>query len=411
MSSTADTETATPSRRPSTSCAQGLLAALEAELGDAVVGSHLEPGDDLWVRVAHRRLARPPAWRRATSSASTYFASCRRSTGCRRRSGKGEDDPTRTAARALDRDSSRASPAASTRFQVFARVVDSATTHVGSPLKVRRPRRHDDVSSVDARLRRRRLARARDLGDVRHRLRRPSRPAPHLPAVGDFEGHPAAQGLPAARPHGEAVAGHRRRRAHAGPATTRARGRPTHDRRHRPPAARLHRRPGRRRPRQRRARDRGHDPQHRAAAPGHPRHAAHHRAGSTASRSCGPTRSWATCTAATRSSPRSAPTRRSRRSSTASTGWASFANEVPFILAAEKLMEVEAPPRAQWIRTILFELARIANIDAVPRRHGRAARRADAGRSTRSATASTCSTRSRRSPAVASTRTSTASAA
>ena len=25
----------------------------------------------------------------------------------------------------------------------------------------------------------------------------------------------------------------------------------------------------------------------------------------------------------------------------------SFANEVPFILAAEKLMEIEAPPRAQ----------------------------------------------------------------
>jgi NADH-quinone oxidoreductase subunit D len=40
----------------------------------------------------------------------------------------------------------------------------------------------------------------------------------------------------------------------------------------------------------------------------------------------------------------------------------SFANEVPFILAAEKLMEVEAPPRAQHIRTILFELSRIANI-------------------------------------------------
>jgi NADH-quinone oxidoreductase subunit D len=40
----------------------------------------------------------------------------------------------------------------------------------------------------------------------------------------------------------------------------------------------------------------------------------------------------------------------------------SFANEVPFILAAEKLMEVEAPPRAQYIRTILFELSRIANI-------------------------------------------------
>jgi len=40
----------------------------------------------------------------------------------------------------------------------------------------------------------------------------------------------------------------------------------------------------------------------------------------------------------------------------------SFANEVPFILASEKLMGVEAPPRAQWIRTILFELSRIANV-------------------------------------------------
>jgi NADH-quinone oxidoreductase subunit D len=39
-----------------------------------------------------------------------------------------------------------------------------------------------------------------------------------------------------------------------------------------------------------------------------------------------------------------------------------FANEVPFILAAEQLMGIEAPPRAQWIRTIFFEMARIANI-------------------------------------------------
>jgi NADH-quinone oxidoreductase subunit D len=39
-----------------------------------------------------------------------------------------------------------------------------------------------------------------------------------------------------------------------------------------------------------------------------------------------------------------------------------FANEVPFILAAEQLMEVEAPPRAQYIRTMFFEMARIANI-------------------------------------------------
>jgi NADH-quinone oxidoreductase subunit D len=40
----------------------------------------------------------------------------------------------------------------------------------------------------------------------------------------------------------------------------------------------------------------------------------------------------------------------------------SFANEVPFIWAAELLMEIEAPPRATWIRTILTELSRIATI-------------------------------------------------
>jgi NADH-quinone oxidoreductase subunit D len=39
-----------------------------------------------------------------------------------------------------------------------------------------------------------------------------------------------------------------------------------------------------------------------------------------------------------------------------------FANEVPFILAAEQLMGVEAPPRSQYIRTIFFEMARMANI-------------------------------------------------
>ena len=38
----------------------------------------------------------------------------------------------------------------------------------------------------------------------------------------------------------------------------------------------------------------------------------------------------------------------------------SFANEVPFVHAAEQLMGIEAPPRAQYIRTALTELSRIA---------------------------------------------------
>ncbi len=42
--------------------------------------------------------------------------------------------------------------------------------------------------------------------------------------------------------------------------------------------------------------------------------------------------------------------------------WVSgFANEVPFIVAAERLMEVEPPERAQWIRLILTEMARISS--------------------------------------------------
>lgn len=40
----------------------------------------------------------------------------------------------------------------------------------------------------------------------------------------------------------------------------------------------------------------------------------------------------------------------------------SFSNEVPFICAVEQLLEVETPERAQWIRTVLFELGRIANL-------------------------------------------------
>ena len=42
--------------------------------------------------------------------------------------------------------------------------------------------------------------------------------------------------------------------------------------------------------------------------------------------------------------------------------WVSgYANEIPFMVAAEKLMEVEVPERAQYIRLILTEMARISS--------------------------------------------------
>ena len=40
---------------------------------------------------------------------------------------------------------------------------------------------------------------------------------------------------------------------------------------------------------------------------------------------------------------------------------AGYANEIPFLVAAEKLMGVEVPERAQYIRLILTEMARIAS--------------------------------------------------
>ena len=42
--------------------------------------------------------------------------------------------------------------------------------------------------------------------------------------------------------------------------------------------------------------------------------------------------------------------------------WVSgFANEIPFMVATERLMGLEVPPRAQYIRLILTEMARISN--------------------------------------------------
>ena len=53
---TTETDTATP---PTDDLRAGILPAFETELGDALVESHLKPGDDLWLRVF------PSAWENA----------------------------------------------------------------------------------------------------------------------------------------------------------------------------------------------------------------------------------------------------------------------------------------------------------------------------------------------------------
>ena len=199
----------------------------------------------------------------ATPSGSTSSTSSRPSTGCPRRSAA-----TWTARRTSSSSAPRPRTApmapgyagGDTRFQVLARVYDTPTLS-GVTLKADLP---DDDLTVEtwSRIYPGADWHERETGRCSASTSTATRPAQHLPA-GRLRGPSAAQGLPAARPARQAVAGHRRRRADARWATDDGDGADgdgdseadrmtaVSDRRQ----ARLHRGPGRRRPRQRRARD------------------------------------------------------------------------------------------------------------------------------------------------------------
>ena len=196
-----------------------------------------------------------------------------------------------------------------TRFQVFARV-HSVEAKVGLTLKAdvpdARPRStRGPPLYAGANWHEREAWEMFGIG-----LRRPPRPAQALPAE-RLRGLPAAQGLPAARPACQAVAGHRRRRAHA---------RRRRRRRRRVSVVAITER-------QQLAYIASQAADARVNVELEtegmtlnigPQHPATHGTlriivNSTASRSSRPSPSPATCTAATRSWPRSAPTRRSPR--------------------------------------------------------------------------------------------------
>lgn len=113
----------------------GLLAAFEAKLGDAVVGSHIKPGIGLWVRVTAE------AWVDAAAVAKgelgcTFFDFLAGIDWMPSPFGRYEDDQVATAeslqakvdaARAADRESGYAG--GDTRFQVLAHVVNLEADH------------------------------------------------------------------------------------------------------------------------------------------------------------------------------------------------------------------------------------------------------------------------------------------
>ena len=217
-----------------------LLQELTEALGDAVVGSHPQ-GDDLTVRVT------ADAWHRAGEACRAlgfdYFCflsglDWMPSTSPNPRASVSDTLDTRRRRRRCPRGRARRRPGGGNRRRGGHRRLADRHGRGRHPLPGLRPpllhhpppgrhpqgrprRRRPPGPDVVRHLPRCRLDRARDVGDVRVRVRRPPAPGEAVPAR-RVRGLPPAQGLPAAVPRGQALARPGRRRADArGP---RARG-------------------------------------------------------------------------------------------------------------------------------------------------------------------------------------------
>ena len=112
---------------------ESLVDRLRSAIGDALLDSHVKPGDDVWVRI------RSDAWRQAGIAlrdeiGMDYFCFLSAMDWMPSPFGKGEDDPT---AEPVERDDTvrQGYAGGETRFQVLARLV-SSRQHVGINLKV-----------------------------------------------------------------------------------------------------------------------------------------------------------------------------------------------------------------------------------------------------------------------------------
>ena len=130
-------ETPTPEPEPTDDLRAGVLAAFESELGDAVVGSHLKPHDDLWIRVS------AAAWQTTAELAKhklgfSWFDFLSAIDWMPSPFGRYEDAEVDTPlADKLNQpwDLEPGVTGGDTRFQLLARVVDVRHRHVGVLLK------------------------------------------------------------------------------------------------------------------------------------------------------------------------------------------------------------------------------------------------------------------------------------
>ena len=137
MSLTTDTPAATDVVR------DGILARVQAALGDKIVESLVKPGDDIWVRV------RTESWRETAvilhDLGFSYFDFLSAIDWLPSPFGRGEDDPTEPAP-VRDTTIRHGYTGGDTRIQMLARVVDP-TTSMGINLKTDVP---DDNAHVES---------------------------------------------------------------------------------------------------------------------------------------------------------------------------------------------------------------------------------------------------------------------
>jgi NADH-quinone oxidoreductase subunit C len=117
---------------PTDAARDALVGQLKAVLGDAVVGSHVKPGDDVWVRVT------PESWVAAVKATRDklgmdFFDFLSAIDWMPSPFGRGEDDPT---AEPVERSTEvvQGYAGGETRFQLICRLA-SSTSHKGITLK------------------------------------------------------------------------------------------------------------------------------------------------------------------------------------------------------------------------------------------------------------------------------------
>lgn len=213
MTDTADIETAAEVVDEARSA---LLEALVAELGDSLVEHHLVPGVDLWVRVKIEAFGDTAAYLHERQR-FRYFDFISAIDWLPSPFGRSLDaHADNVNSESVENEAAEMTTGyagGDTRFQVFGRL-HNLTTGLGITIKADladdalvAPSWTDHYPGAE-------WHETRGVGDVRHHVHRSPGTASALPSW-RLRGQPDAQGLPTARPFGQAVARHRGCRTNA----------------------------------------------------------------------------------------------------------------------------------------------------------------------------------------------------